>query len=86
MGALTVGAPRRGCGHCASRDRSIFYGGCVCHGNIFCSSTSAVFQVHKTQKFGVGRRIFLMAPLHHHYEAKRMERNASGSCAFGLLA
>ncbi len=30
------------------------------------------------KKYGTGRRILKMAPLHHHFEKKRLERNAGG--------
>ena len=43
-------------------------------GIFFVENLSVVIQVsyfkHTRRKFGVGRRVFLMAPLHHHYQKK----------------
>ena len=42
--------------------------------NIFCRNsfsfdTKILFQIHK-KKYGEGKRVFLMAPIHHHFEMK----------------
>ena len=33
---------------------------------------------YSRRKYGEGRRIFLMAPLHHHFQKKRVERKPGG--------
>ena len=44
-------------------------------GIFFAESLSVMIQVgyfkHKKRKYGEGRRVFLMAPLHHHYQKKK---------------
>jgi phospho-N-acetylmuramoyl-pentapeptide-transferase len=43
-------------------------------GVFFVETLSVMIQVsyfkHTKRKYGVGRRVFLMAPLHHHYQKK----------------
>ena len=43
-------------------------------GIFFVESLSVIIQVswfkHTKRKYGVGRRVFLMAPLHHHFQKK----------------
>lgn len=70
LGALSIGAAMGTLAVIVRQEIVLF----IMAGVFVVETISVVLQVgyfrHTKKKFGVGKRIFLMAPLHHHYEKK----------------
>lgn len=68
VGALALGeCPRHDCSNRAARNCAGHHGWNFCDGSPVGDVAGGLFQIHQ-EKYGEGRRILKMAPLHHHFE------------------